>query len=142
MYKLKICFIFLILLILPVLSKFLCLWKCLTVNSSISAFSNFVCFGWPSVLLFLVVDSNINAFNIAKLWFILALLRFSIRGLFVRFNGSGFVTAAVATFVFWFIVTIVDFDDGLNSVINNLFVIKTKLLQLLQNNGNKFQQIN
>lgn len=54
-----------------------------------SAFSNFVCFGWCTsggFPLFDFVASSINAFSTAKLWLIRARRLFSINGLFVRFT--------------------------------------------------------
>lgn len=54
----------------PGLSKCRCFWKCRTVNSNISAFSSFVCFGWCTSAVFplpFLVDSNISAFSMAKL---------------------------------------------------------------------------
>lgn len=70
-------------------SRFLCLWKCLTVSSRISAFSNLECFVWPSCpLVFFLVDSSMRAFSMLRLWLILARLRFSMSGLFVRLTPS------------------------------------------------------
>lgn len=79
------------------LSKWRCRWKCLTVSSKMSAFSSLVClfegpplFDPPSPLMplepWFFVDSKISAFKMARLWLIRARRRFSINGLFVRFN--------------------------------------------------------
>lgn len=71
----------------PGLSRCRCFWKWRTVNSNISAFSSLVCLGWcasPVLPLPFFVDSNINAFSMAKLWLIRARRLFSIKGLFVR----------------------------------------------------------
>lgn len=62
------------------------------------AFSNFECFCfWPSAVFeFFDVDSTMRAFRTAKLWLILALLRFSINGLLARFGSP------LSIFIVWF----------------------------------------
>lgn len=67
-------------------------------SSTLPAFSSFECFCFcPSIVFeFFVVDSTMRAFRTARLWLILARLRFSINGLFARFGSP------LSIFIAWF----------------------------------------
>nr|CAH7723282.1 unnamed protein product [Callosobruchus chinensis] len=74
----------------PFTSKLLCLWKCLTVSSRMSAFSNLEC-----LVLSALAESRMRVLRAARLWLILARLLFSMSGLLALLGSDGRLFLAV-----------------------------------------------